>query len=116
MTLWTRRSLAALALSFVCVASASYAETRGKVKHVGTYGSGTMFVVIDQEIYGPGCSSTRFQLPKTHSQANRWLSIAQLAFASDALVTVYANGCFTDENGATHPTMTDTGGWFHLSR
>jgi len=100
----------------LAVATAASADTRGKVRHVGTYGSGTMFVVLDKLIEGPGCVSERFQLPKTHPQLTKWLATAQLAFASDASVTVYANGCFTDEYGAINPTMTETGGWFHLSR
>jgi len=86
------------------------ASVEAKVLSAGIYGSGRLFVMLDQTIAEPGCNNTRFDVVAGHEQIETWLSIAMAAAISGKTVKVKTNGCFT-----IFPTMTpgdDT--WFYL--
>lgn len=85
-------------------------SVEGKVLSAGIYGSGRLFVMLDQTIAEPGCANTRFDVAAGHEQIETWLSIAMAAAISGKTVRVKTNGCF-----AVYPTMTpseDT--WFYI--
>lgn len=81
------------------------------VTHTGIFGTGDLFVDIDQTINEPACPSGRLMIAANNPQLKYWLSIAMEAYAMNSPVRVQTNGvCY---NGM--PTLDSTGGFFHLT-
>lgn len=64
-----------------------------KVKNVGTYGSGGLFVMTEATLNEPGCELARFDIPSDHPQLKNWLSIAQTALVSQTDVVIRISEC-----------------------
>ena len=92
----------------------SLAQAQGNViAHVtdaGVYGSGRLFIRIDQTINEPGCETNRFDVAPGHPQIDAWLAIAMTAITSGRKVKIVTDGCY-----AGYPTIGNTtASYFYL--
>ncbi len=66
-----------------------------KVKYVGMYGDGELFIETDSTIDESSCADNRLVVEPNHPNKKEWMSIALTAFASGKSLRIKTNYCYS---------------------
>lgn len=105
--MWHRTAMAAgLMLWGMMPANKTFASpaTEAHVLHVGVYGTGTMFILLDQTVSEPGCESAEIRISPTHPQFKTILALAMSAAATESRIRVKTELC----TGSGYPQIGET--------
>ena len=110
---------ASVILSASMGGSAAAGAGTGHILHMGIYGDGGLYVILDSPVNEPGCPGTnRFDIPPGHPQLKNWTALATMAYATRSVVTAHTTGCYAMPVLAPYPAYTSPtidqseGGWF----
>lgn len=92
----------------IATASASPA-TDVTVRYVGTYGSGTMFILFHSPIAEPGCGSSEVRISANHPEKKNWMALALAASQTGATLRVQTEAC-----SGNYPVLGETTNSFLL--
>ncbi|MES2935158.1 MAG: hypothetical protein V4805_16915 [Pseudomonadota bacterium] len=94
---WKKQLSIFLALPMLSFAGFAYgnAVTNANVVAVGSYGDGSINVILDATVLEAGCNAARFDIPANHPNLKSILAMALTAKSAGTPLRIFTTGCIT---------------------